>query len=262
MDRVEAKGFGIAVVGHAALLAALTWGLTRTIVTPPSPPPMEVSFVDDVALTAASPQPSVAPPAPSMAPEAGPTEDPAPAPVPAPTPPTPRRAEPAPSPERAEAKPVPTPPRAAPGTAGTGERTRRSLIGDDLLRGIGRDPSPSRDTKPPAATVSAEARASINQAITRALLPCQRQPLPAPEASAIRVQVHVTLARDGGLIDAEATRVLNDNPNLRIYEQRMRDLALAVIRRCTPIRGLPANLYDVPRGWRQFNYTFDPRLVR
>ena len=39
----------------------------------------------------------------------------------------------------------------------------------------------------------------------------------------------------------------------------MRDLALNVIRQCTPIRGLPGELYDVPRGWREFTYTFDPR---
>jgi hypothetical protein len=47
-----------------------------------------------------------------------------------------------------------------------------------------------------------------------------------------------------------------------MYERRMQDLALAIVRRCTPIRGLPAQYYDVPRGWRQFTYQFDPRQAR
>lgn len=262
MDRAEATGFGVSLAGHAALLALLAFGLATVASPPPLPDAMEVSFVDQVSLTAAAPEPA-APPAQAAAPIVAAHEDAAPAPIPTPAPPAP------PVPRQAAPAPAPTPPKPAPAPAprpparpGTGERTARPALGNDILNGIGRDPSPTRAERPAAATVSAEARASINQAITRALLPCQRQPLPAPEASAIQVLVRVTLTRDGGLADAEVGRVINDNPNLRIYEQRMRDLALTVVRRCTPIRGLPAELYDVPRGWRQFNYTFDPRLVR
>jgi hypothetical protein len=217
---------------------------------------MEVSFVDEVGLTSASPTQS--PPEQGMAPEAGPTEDGAAAPdrplpdlrpepprpsvAPAEAPQTPR--------ERTQAQPRE---RTAPG-----ERTRRSLIGNDLLKGIGRDPSPSRSQQAPAA-MTGEARASINSAIARALQPCERQPLPAPQAAAINVRVSVSLNRDGSLAAARVTRIDNSNPELAIYEERMRDLALAVVRSCTPIRGLPAQYYDVPRGWRQFNYIFDPR---
>ena len=83
-------------------------------------------------------------------------------------------------------------------------------------------------------------------------------PDPAPTA-VIEVDVRVTLTRDGGLADADVLRVRNPNSELAQYERRMRDLALNVIRHCTPIRCLPGELYDVPRGWRQFTYTFDPR---
>ena len=107
--------------------------------------------------------------------------------------------------------------------------------------------------------MTGEARASINSAIRRALLPCQRQNLPAPEAAEIQVLVDVTLNRDGSLAEASVRRVINSDPELERYERRMRDLALNVIRQCTPIRGLPGELYDVPRGWRQFPYTFDAR---
>ena len=130
--------------------------------------------------------------------------------------------------------------------------------GRDILKGLGSDPAPARPQRP-AAAMTGEARASINAAIRRALLPCERQPLPAPEAAAIEVDVRVTLGRDGGLADADVVRVRNPDPALEMYERRMRDLALNVIRQCTPIRGLPGELYDVPRGWRQFTYTFDPR---
>ena len=87
----------------------------------------------------------------------------------------------------------------------------------------------------------------------------RRQPLPAPEAAAIQVYVAVTLNRDGRLASASVSRVQNDRYALRQYEQRMRDIALAVVRQCTPIRGLPPELYNVERGWRQFTYVFDPR---
>jgi hypothetical protein len=36
----------------------------------------------------------------------------------------------------------------------------------------------------------------------------------------------------------------------------MRDLATNVIEQCVPIRGLPAEYYNVARGWRRFAYTF------
>ena len=273
MDRAEKTGFGVAVLGHAGLLAALIWlGMPRSEAPPTKA--FEVSFVDEVGLTSAAPQPTQVPAAAATAPEAGPAEDAAPAlPQPAPSVPDPRPAPQQP-PLSASARQRPEPPRqrpareipretraqpkqTRPSPAGTGERTRRSLIGEDILEGIGNDRQ-SRSNTPPA-SVPGEARASINAAIRRALVPCERQPLPAPEASAIKVNVRVTLNRDGSLADADVVRVINDDPSLRNYEQRMRDLALAIVRGCTPIRGLPAEYYDAPRGWRQFTYQFDPR---
>jgi outer membrane biosynthesis protein TonB len=271
MDRAEAAGLGVALVGHAALLIALTLGIAAWGDPPPIANPFEVSFVEEVGLTSAAPQPTQQPPEQGMAPETGPPEDAAPAPVAEPLPPLPepRPAPPAPRPapkqalpaqprERAQAQPSRPRPAPTQRNAGTGERTRRSLIGPDLLKGLGRDPSPARSKAAPAA-IPGEARASINAAIRRALVPCERQPLPSPEAAAIKVDVRVTLNRNGSLASAQVARVRNDNAALRMYEQRMRDLALAIVRGCTPIRGLPAEYYDVPRGWRQFTYQFDPR---
>jgi outer membrane biosynthesis protein TonB len=202
----------------------------------------------------------------SVAPEVAPPEQaapaPLPAPVPEPTPAAPRAApRPAPSPERARPAP-PAPPRAnrQQGSA-TAQRNSGSLLGPDLLRGIGNDRA-SRSNRPPAQTYGAAERASVRQALARALARCQRQPLPAPEAAAIRVNYRVTLNPDGSLASAQFLGVLNSDPALERYERRMRDIALNVINACTPIRGLPPEFYDVPGGWHQFPYQFDPRTVR
>ncbi|WP_129792188.1 hypothetical protein [Sphingosinicella sp. CPCC 101087] len=272
MDRSEATGVGVSLVGHGAVLAVLVLGLASVGRAPPPSDAIEVSFVDEVGLVSAAPQPTQEPPAQGMAPETGPVDD-------APAAPTPEPAQPEPRPTPAAAQPAPrqaapSPAREAPapprarqpaqekqGTSGSGRRTQRSRLGDDILKGIGDDPTPSTSSRP-TARMTGEARASINAAIRRALVPCERQPLPSPEAGAIRVDVSVTLSRNGSLVGAQVRRVHNDDPGLRAYEERMRDLALAVVRQCTPIRGLPPELYDVPRGWRQFTYQFDPRQTR
>jgi hypothetical protein len=107
--------------------------------------------------------------------------------------------------------------------------------------------------------MTGEARASIRSQIAAALRPCRRQPLPVPEADVITVDYRVALNRDGSLASVRFVRVNNPNPDLARYEERMRDLGQVVVRSCTPIRGLPSDYYDVPGGWREFPYRFDPR---
>ncbi|HYD12555.1 MAG TPA: hypothetical protein VEC11_06885 [Allosphingosinicella sp.] len=264
MDRAEAAGVGVSVLGHAALLAA-AW----LIVSRPNPPvasqAFEVSYVDEIGLQSASPEPAPSAMA-SVATEIAPPEQAAPAPLPEPV------AEPTPAPPRAAPRPAPSPERAAPARpappranrqqgSATAQRNTGSRLGPDFLRGIGTDPN-TRSNRAPAVTYGPSERASVRQAIARALMRCQRQPLPAPEAAAIRVNYRVTLNPDGSLASAQFLRVLNDDPALERYERRMRDIALNVINACTPIRGLPPEFYDVPGGWRSFPYQFDPRTVR
>jgi outer membrane biosynthesis protein TonB len=267
MERADAAGFGVSVVGHCALLAAAWLVVTRSGPLPVAPPAIEVSYVDEVGLTAASPNPAPSAQA-SVAPEVAPPAETAPAPVPEavpePTPAPPRQApRPAPSPRATPAPPArPAPPRATrqQGSAAA-QRNTGSLLGPHFLRGIGNDRN-ARSNSPPAATYGAAERASVRQAIGRALMRCQRQPLPAPEAAAIRVNYRVTLNPDGSLASAQFLNVMNDDPALERYERRMRDLGMNVLRACTPIHGLPAQFYDVPGGWRSFPYQFDPRTVR
>lgn len=271
-DAETKTGFSISVGLHGALLAALAYGLIQ-------PPPrvaeetaMEVSFVDEAGLTSAAPTPSTQAPELGAAPDVGTPADAAPEPAPTPAPPQPQPPAPrqavapprpqAPAPRQKAAPPRPQQPTRQPARPsprpGNAERTQRSIRDDrNFLKGLGRD-RVSQSNNPPAQMTGAQ-RSSVRSLIARALRPCQRQTLPADEAAAIKVDYRVTLNRDGSLANAQFVRVINSNPSLERYERRMRDLALNVITSCTPIRGLPAEYYDVPGGWRQFPFQFDPR---
>lgn len=259
MDRTEATGLGVSVVGHVALLAALSLALVTAATRPVVPPAMEVSFVDEVGLTSASPLPSPTPAAQARAPEIGPVEDAAPAPAPEAPAPVQREAVPAPSPVPAPRPPsrVQTRP-APPATAGTGRATRRPGLGDLDPRAFGRDPASQTDN-PPAAAMSQQAAASIGDAIKRQIQPCvDRQVIPYG-ADQIVTQINLRINRDGSL--AARPRVVRqlhaDGDNAR-YAQRAADIAIAAFTQCSPLRGLPQELYDVPRGWN--NFTLNYRL--
>ena len=258
MDRAEASAVGVALVGHAALLAALTWGFAMSGNAPPLSTPMEVSFVDEVGLFSAAPEPATEPAALSTAPEVGPTEDAAPAPAPDAPRPRPQEAVPAPQPASAQPRAARTPPK-RPGTTGAGERTRRAGLGDLDPRAFGRDPS-ARAVQAPAAVMSTQAAADIGSAITRQVQPCaDRQVDPGPGANRIVTTLNLRLNRDGSL--AARPRIVRqgglDDDNRR-YAQRVADIAIAAFTGCSPLRGLPAELYDVPRGWS--NFTMNYRL--
>ena len=261
MDRAEATGLGVAVAGHAVLLAALTLGLANAVNPPAIPQAMEVSFVEEVGLVSAAPQPSVEPPAQSIAPELGRPDEAAPAPLPEPAQPQPPRpaakqAEPAPA-----RRPItPSPVRPAPRPSETGERTRGSRLGPDLLKGLGRDPTPSRSQNPPAAAMSQRAAADIAQAIARQVQPCaDRQVNPGPGAERIVTPIVLRLNLDGSLNGRPRVgrqRGLDDEN--RRYAERVADLAIRSFVECAPLRGLPQELYEVPRGWS--NFTMNYRL--
>ena len=108
--------------------------------------------------------------------------------------------------------------------------------------------------------MSAEAAADIGSAITRQVQPCaDRQVDPGPGANRIVTTLNLKLNRDGSL--AARPRMTNqrglDDENSR-YAQRVADIAIAAFVGCSPLRGLPAELYDVPRGWS--NFTMNYRL--
>lgn len=261
VDRVDGAAAAIAVAGHGAILALLIYGVGKTTAEAPPPAAIEVSFVEEVGdvsagLTtepSAPPAAEVPPPPPSESVAPEPVEAPAPAPAPTPSPVVVRQPEPRPQPRQPATRPQPQPqqqqqqrPNPAP--------ARRPLT-EEALGGFGNDPA-SRETRPSGAVVSDQARASMDAAILAALQRCRRQPLPAPEARAIRVRVEVILNPNGSLASTNILSVTGATGPLAIYAERMRDLATNVVEQCAPIRGLPAEYYNVRRGWRTFRYTF------
>lgn len=264
IERTEAAGFGVALLAHLALFAILSLGLFSATITPPAQDAIEVSFVDEVALDSASPTPAAPPPPAATAPELGPTEEAPASPASAPAPnPAPAAPAPAPAvarqPQResdARDRRRPEEPRQTPG-----QRARAARLGDLNLDNLGRDPA-RRPAPPaaPAAAMTAQAAASIAQAIIRQVQPCaDRQVYPGPGAERIVTSLRLTLNRDGTLRGRPvvAGQRGTDDENSR-YAQRVADLAVNAFVSCAPLRGLPAELYDVPRGWS--NFTMNYRL--
>jgi len=240
LDRAEWTGTGVALLFHVALIGALSMSLAHVNSTP-EPPAMEVEFVEDVGLTAAAPQSIAVPPPPSQAPEIGEAE-----PVEAPP-----IVRPAPTISAAPAKPVPrAPSKPAP---------RVSRIGDDFLKGIGEAPSKSNAPPRPAApTFSAQARASVGQAILRQVQPCaDRQPYIGEGANQVRLTINLKLARSGRLIRPPTVLRTAGDPDLRAkYGDLLEDQVRRIFAECTPLR-LPAELYDTPDGgWNDFTFTY------
>jgi outer membrane biosynthesis protein TonB len=230
--------------------------------TPPEPAPPK-------------PRPAPAPPAPAAKPQPAPPKPaPAPAPKAVPKPPQPRpAAQPKAAPARPTAQPKaiarPAPPKQASAAAkkGTGStqvaaatRPRGSRLGDDFLKGLSAEPSRSINPNPPAATMSAAAAADINSAIRRQVQPCaNRNVSPGPGAGRIVVPISLRLNRDGSLagtptVKRDGIRGVDDDN--RRYVERVEDLAIAAFVNCAPLRGLPPELYDVPRGWRNFTLNY------
>ncbi|MGC5799961.1 cell envelope biogenesis protein TolA [Sphingomonas sp. NFX23] len=245
-----------------------------------------------------APQPKPTPPKPAPKPQPAPEPKPQPKPKPAPPKPVAKPApvpkpvvKPQPKPEKAPpakaapAKSAPTKaaakPSAAPaktsssasssksakpsstkGSGSTAEakasRPRGSRLGDNFLKGLSADPSPSKSEAPKAAKLGAQAAANIGSAILRQVQPCaNRQVTPGPGAERIRVTINLKLNRDGTLksrptISGHAG-VDDDN---RRYVDRVDDLAIATFVGCSPLRGLPDDLYDVQNGWSNFSLRY------
>ena len=245
-----------------------------------------------------APQPKPAPPKPAPKPQPAPEPKPQPKPKPAPPKPVAKpapvpkpvvkpqpKAEKAPPAKAAPAKSAPTKaaakPSAAPaktsssassakpakpsstkGSGSTAEaktsRPRGSRLGDNFLKGLSADPSPSKSEAPKAAKLGAQAAANIGSAILRQVQPCaNRQVTPGPGAERIRVTINLKLNRDGTLKSRPTITghagVDDDN---RRYVDRVDDLAIATFVGCSPLRGLPDDLYDVQNGWSNFSLRY------
>lgn len=239
-----------------------------------APPAAEPEPAPDPVPAPAPPEPAPpkpTPPKPQPKPEPKPAPKPAPAksqPKPKPAPAKPA-AKPAPekptrtaaAPTKSTGKPTPAKPTSAKGSGSsataTAQKPRGSRLGDDFLKGLSAEPSPSRNPNPPG-KIGAQAAANIGSAIQRQIQPCaNRQVKPGPGAERIRVAINLRINRDGTLAARPTVRGHTgvDAENER-YVARVDDLAIAAFVGCAPLTGLPPELYDVPGGWKNFTLRY------
>lgn len=271
MDKAERTGLGVAVAGHVLLFAALSFAVGEPPAPPAPPPAVEVEFVDgaEVALRAeaapaASQAPELAPEPEPVAPESEPIVapppeplvQPSPAPVPAPTPPPPKaQPQPRPQPRAARPQPKAAPVRPAAQPKAQPKAAPASRLGPDFLKGIGSDAAP----KASGATLTAASLAGIQQVIANRIQPCaNRQISPGPGANSIRTTLRLRLREDGSLAATPAvvSQAGTTDENER-FADRVADLAVAAVRQCAPLRGLPAALYKTPKGgWSDIRFSY------
>ncbi len=292
MDRAERTGVGIAAIGHVGLFVALSLSLfSARIPKPPVADPMDVQFVKDVGLTSAAPKVAEEAPAPSEAPEQGPPEDsappppqpaPAPKPEPKPSPPRPEpkptpAPQPKPKPEKPEPKPKPAPekpakpapekpakkpgltsdflkdlPQDKPGKA----KPKGSRLGADFLKGLSPDKSPGKANAPHAAAVSAQSMAGLVALIAAKVKPCYNPPAGGADAGQISTVLSIRMNRDGSVASVTPGAQTGVNGSNQAYARQMADAARRAVLRCSPISGLPPELYQ--GGWDDFDFRFRP----
>jgi protein TonB len=228
--------------------------------------------VPDAPPDAPTPEPDPAPPEPPPAPKPAPTPKVAPAPkepTPKPEPktaPTPKPTEKAPTP-----KPEPkTEPKAAP------SRPAPGLDLDALAQSISRTPrapsGPPQSSAPKGPTreeldlqqraAEGAAKAAINDfraGIADQLSRAWRPNCGVEGVSALRIRVRLTIARDGGLIEAKLVDYPDENaigdPVVRAAATR----AMTAARTSAPYRNLPpVTAYD---QWKSFIVAFDGKNV-
>lgn len=289
MERGERIGLGVAGAGHLILFGLLSVGFLAT----PNPlklksTPLEVTLSDDVAMEAEAPQATEAP-AQSVAPEIGKPEEAAPAAPqeiqPEPAPPAPAKPEPAPATKPVEvakpkpvkpapvakpqpkqvaarpaaAKPQPTPAKEK-GTspAATAAKARGSRLGPNFLKGISDQPSKSKVQVARAAKVGARDLASIAGLIKRQVQPCyELGSLGGTSAMDIVTILRLQFRPDGSVSAATVSDQEGVNAENRAYARQMAELSRRAVLRCSPLKGLPPELYQ--GGWDDIDMGFTPR---
>ena len=254
MDKAETTGLGVAVVAHGALLYVLIAGIAANRLPPPPSDPIQVSFVGPAAPVSAAPSPQAS--------------EPSPAPAPSLFEPTPAEALPEPPPRPqplAKAgdmpRPKADPPRPRPQPKADDRRADNRSKGrlDNITKDLSEGEPDGRSSGQPAAVMNAQAAAGIASLIRRQVQPCaNRMVSPGPGANRIKVTINLRLNRDGSL--AAPPRTIGesglDNENRR-YLQRVKELAISAFTGCSPLRGLPPELYAVRNGWNDFDMNYN-----
>ena len=232
--------------------------------TPPPPPKAE---------PVPKPQPRPTPPKPAPAPpKPEPRPEPKPEPKPKPAPPKPAEK---PKPEKEQAKPAPektakpTPAKPAkkaglssdflsdlppdkPGTA----KPKGSRLGSDFLKGLSPSKAPGKASAPHAAAISAQSMSGLIGLIASKVKPCYNPPAGGADSGQIVTILSIRMNKDGSVANVTPGAQSGVNGSNSAYARQMADAAVRAVKRCSPITGLPPELYD--GGWSDFDFRFRP----
>jgi outer membrane biosynthesis protein TonB len=256
---------------------------------PPAPKPEPTSAPPKPA----PPKPKPTPPKPEK-----PAPKPEPKPVPKPEP-KPEKAEPKPKPEKPKpakpdkakpdkAKPekpttaesAPSAAKAKPTTAkkagglpsdllsdlpgdkagkGKAEKAKGSRLGKDFLKGLSADKSDSKSTAPRASAVSAQSMNGLIALIAAKVKPCYNPPAGGADAGSITTVLSIRMNKDGSVASVTPGAQSGVTGANQAYARQMADAARRAVMRCSPITGLPAELYQ--GGWDDFDFRFRPEMM-
>jgi outer membrane biosynthesis protein TonB len=247
-----------------------------------TPPPPKAEPVPKPEPKPAPPKPAPAKPTPPKPepkpvprPEPKPEPQPKPEPKPTPAKPKPEKQPAKPSPEKASTKSVPdtsakaTPARPSkkaglssdflsdlpadkPGTA----KPKGSRLGSDFLKGLSPSKAPGKASAPRAAAVSAQSMAGLVSLIASKVKPCYNPPAGGADSGQIVTLLSIRMNKDGSVASVTPGTQSGVNGSNAAYARQMADAAVRAIKRCSPISGLPPELYD--GGWSDFDFRFRP----
>ena len=224
-------------------------------------------------------QPKPTPPKPTpLKPEPKPEPKPAPVkPEPKPKPEKPRPEKPAPekpAPEKPAKAAPEKPSKAAPAkpSKATGlssdflkdlpqdkpgpAKPKGSRLGSDFLKGLSPDKSPGKASAPHASAVSARSMSGLVGLIAARVKPCYNPPAGGADAGSITTTLSIRMNRDGTVASVTPGAQSGVNGSNSAYAKQMADAARRAVLRCSPITGLPPELYD--GGWDDFDFRFKP----
>ncbi|MDF7775131.1 hypothetical protein P1X14_07725 [Sphingomonas sp. AOB5] len=257
----EWGGLAVAIVGHVGLAALLLFfAASSEDESKPRNDPIQVSLTDEVGLVSAAPDPSPEPPAPKAGDEVVQPDDSEIAPPedkPEPAKPAPEKPKPAPAPDPRERS---RPDRPSTNSSSNSQRQNnrrntRGLEGLDIS-GPAEEKTDGKGSKAQA-TMTGPALQNITSAVLRQVQPCaDRQNIPAAEAESIIAIVQLRLKPTGALESIRILRHEGVNDANQRYVTRVDDAVEAIFKGCTPLRGLPPELYDVKDGWNRLTFRY------
>ncbi len=248
-----------------------------------TPPPLK-------AIPVTKPEPKPTPPQPEPAKPAPPKPTPTP---PKPAPPKPEvKPEPKPKPEKpakpekttpdkpALAKPTKSAPaKSAPAKSAPAKPTRAtglssdflkdlpqdkpgtaapkgSRLGSDFLKGLSPSKASGKAAAPHAAAISAQSMSGLVALIASKVKPCYNPPAGGADSGQITTVLSIRMNRDGSVAEVTPGAQSGVNGSNAAYARQMADAAVRAVRRCSPISGLPPELYE--SGWSDFDFRFRP----